>query len=447
MMTFQREIGRITLALLAGFLMVGLAAGYWALTAPEGLLRRGDNPRLVLQNQAVARGALLDRDGGVLAQSERIDGASMRALSPLVNPAIMGEVQGGFGVSGVEAMVDGLLRGEPADPGAEVVRDLLHQPRQGADVMLTLSPAVQSALLDALGERAGAALVLSVPGGEILGMVSQSPPPSAASAEATAEPAAPALNAALLGQYPAGGALLPGLLSAALLDEFDIARAAYPAGVCAVRLPDDLLLSLQEGFLYGCTAPFAAISAGMTPNALDALLTAFIPQPVNGRLGDYLAEQRAPEPELTALQNAQVSPLSMALMAAAIANDGAAPAPVLATSVRLPPAQAFTPLNNASPSIPVTTASNARRLQDLMRQAVAEGAAQNAGRARLDIGGLAALAGSDDQPVSWFIGFTSLPNGQGAAVAVALEGQRDPGLAADMGGAALEAAAGVIGGG
>jgi hypothetical protein len=115
--------------------------------------------------------------------------------------------------------------------------------------------------------------------------------------------------------------------------------------------------------------------------------------------------------------------------------------------VRLPPAQSFTPLNNASPSIPVTTASNARRLQDLMRQAVAEGAAQNAGRARLDIGGLAALAGSDDQPVSWFIGFTSLPNGQGAAVAVALEGQRDPGLAADIGGAALEAAAGVIGGG
>lgn len=441
-MTFQREIGRVTIALLCGFFIVGLAAAYWSVAGPDGLLKRGDNPRLVLADQAVARGALMDSEGGVLAQSQRIDGVIERVYGD----TMFGQVEGGFGITGVEALYDDLLRGEPVDPMAQAVRDLLHQPREGSDVMLTIEPSVQEALMNAMGDHAGAAVVVAIPGGEILGLVNRAAP---SASEATPEPGADSTQTgatrALQAGYAAGGSLLPGLLSAALLENLDITRAAYPAGTCAVRLPTEQLISLQEAFLYGCVSPFEAVSAGMAPNALSAILTSFVPQPISGPLGDLLGGQ--PVPELASLDEMQaidVSPLSMALMAAAIANDGSAPAPVIASGYRLAGDAVWTPLTSASPVIPVTTATTARRLQDLLRQAVAEGAAQNAGRPRLDIGGLVSLAGTDDDPVSWFTGFASLPDRQGAAVTVVLDGQRDVGLAADIGGDALEAAAAVL---
>lgn len=446
-MIFQRETDRIATVILCAFFIIGLAAAYWSVTGPDSLLRRGDNPRRALADQAVARGALLGRDGSVLAQSERSGSDYTRTYSPLVNVPILGQVQGGFGVSGIEALYDGLLRGEPIDPMAQAVRDLLHEPRAGADVKLTLAPEVQEALLTAMGDHAGSAIVLTVPGGEVLAVVNQSGTSAgevASDASISAERSAQATIFQSL--YPGGGAMLPGLLSAAMLDDRDITRSIFPAGQCAVRLPEDDLVSLQEAFLFGCTSPFEYVVAGMMPNALDAILSSFIPIPTTGPVASLMTAPSEALRDSASLQTVRVSPISAALMAAAIANDGSAPAPVLATGYRSAQADDFTPLNGASPLIPVTTATTARRLQDLMRQAVAEGAAQNAGRARLDIGGLAALAGTANEPVSWFIGFTSLPNRQGAAVAVVLDGQRDAGLAADIGGAALEAAAETLSG-
>ncbi|HYO88874.1 MAG TPA: hypothetical protein VER79_09505, partial [Candidatus Limnocylindrales bacterium] len=260
-MTFQREIGRVTQALLCGFFIVAAAAAYWAVTGPDGLLQRGDNPRQVLANQAIARGALLHSEGGILAESRRSTGAFERIYGANASAQILGRVEGGFGVSGVEAIFDALLRGEPTDPMAQAVRDLLHEPRAGADVMLTLSPTVQDALLAALGDNAGSALVIAIPGGKILGMVSQSAPVNAEATPGPDESPSPATGfSALQGSYPAGGVLLPGLLSAALLENLDITRADFPPGSCAVRLPADQLISLQEAFLYGCTGPFESVA-------------------------------------------------------------------------------------------------------------------------------------------------------------------------------------------
>jgi hypothetical protein len=84
--------------------------------------------------------------------------------------------------------------------------------------------------------------------------------------------------------------------------------------------------------------------------------------------------------------------------------------------------------------------STARRLQDLMRNAIASGAAQNAGRPNIDIGGHAALAYSGEGSQAWFVGFATLGGRQGVAVTVVLENSDDPGLAADIGGTALMAA-------
>lgn len=440
-MSMQREIQRVAAFLLVSFFIVGLAAAYWAVTGPDSLLQRRDNPRLVLQAQWVDRGQLVDRNGVTLASSERTGSMYSRVFPTSADASVLGVVQTGVGISGPEAAYDALLTGTPVDPIEQSVRDLLHEARQGNDVQLTLSSEVQETLAAAMSGRAGAAIVISLPDGEILGMISQQGPEAAGAMPESGAPPAQPVNLALTGEYPVGSAILPGSLSAALLQGVDITQTKFPAGDCAVRLPADLVITLQDAFLFGCPQPFASATANIAPDALAATLSSFMVQPpataLNGLLTGY-APERAGTGDLAA------SPLSLALMAAAIAEDGAAPAPQLGLGWRAPGNDGWTSLVTASPRLPVTTATTARRLQDLMRQAVAEGAAQNAGRPRLDIGGIAALAGPDDAPVSWFVGFTSLPEGKGAAVAVALENTRDTGLAADVGGAALEAAAGVL---
>ncbi len=75
-----------------------------------------------------------------------------------------------------------------------------------------------------------------------------------------------------------------------------------------------------------------------------------------------------------------------------------------------------------------------------MRDAVANGAAQNAGRPNIDIGGHATVSYSGEGPQAWFVGFATLAGRRGVAVAVVLENSDDPGLAADIGGSSLAAA-------
>lgn len=444
-MSFHREISRVAAGLLIAFFIVGLAAGYWAAAGPTSLLLRGDNPRTVLTDQNVQRGALLDRGGAILATSERRNGVFARVYTGPADESVLGRVEGGFGVSSIEAAYDTLLRGTENDALAAAARELVHQPRLGAEVQLTLAAGVQEALDNAFGGGTGAAIVIDTTTGEILGMVSV-PRPEASEATPEAGAAVQAgANLALTGMYNAGGSLLPGLLSAALLDGLDITRVAYSADQCAVRLPANLELSLQDAFLYACSGPFDTAASGVASEALASTLSAFIVRPANGALGGILAGVTTERlTSVNQLQSASVTPLALALMAAGILEDGAAPSPQAALGFRPSGAQEWTPLISANPRLPVTTAATARRLQDLMRQAAAEGSAQNAGRAGLDIGGVAALAGTDDAPLSWFVGFTSLPSREGAAIAVVLDGIRDAGLAADIGGTALQAAAAAI---
>jgi cell division protein FtsI/penicillin-binding protein 2 len=131
-----------------------------------------------------------------------------------------------------------------------------------------------------------------------------------------------------------------------------------------------------------------------------------------------------------------INPLTMAVMASAIVNDGNAVQPSTLLAIRRPDSDTWSAVNNTLPTIPVTTTDTARQLQDLMRYAVANGAAQNAGRPNIDIGGHATLAYSGESTQAWFVGFATMGGRRGIAAAVVLEGSDDAGLAADIGGTA-----------
>jgi peptidoglycan glycosyltransferase len=373
-----------------------------------------------------------------------------------------------YGASGAESAFDTSLSGASItqDLSTILTDSLLHRPRQGADIQLTLDLDVQHQVAEAMGDQRGAAVVISVPDGAILSMISlPTYDPNTLDADwdsLVTAPGNPFFNRVLQGNYQPGGALETALMATAFLvnqpiDEL-FEQASDPVILddvalnCAVRLPS-ITLTLREAYSFACPHPFQQLGRELGSETLQAIidtfrlnqpsmLAGFIPTALNATptpqlvtpTGDDLVELALGQGNMT------VNPLNMAMMAAAIVNDGNTPQPYVLARTRDPGSETWRTAEAVRPSIPLATSDTARHLQDLMRDAVANGAAQNAGRPNIDIGGHAALAYSGESSLAWFVGFATFAGRQGAAVAVVLENSADPGLAADIGGTALEAA-------
>lgn len=467
-MTSTREINRLLATLLLLFGIVAAAAAYWAIIGPETIYNRQDNPRLIQQEASIQRGAIIDRNGIVLAES-RLEGDTRVRVYP--HPAAysaVGYYSLRYGTGGVEAAYNTILRGDdqPRDLLTTLAERLMHETRAGRDIRLTLDLTIQQQLFEAMRGHRGAAVVLDVPSGEVLALVSLPTfDPNTLDEhwdELRADEGNPFFNRALQGNYQPGGVLQTPLLAAALLmrvsPDSPIADASAPLELnglemtCAVPLPP-LDLTLREAYAFACPRAFetlvrqlggAVVYDTFNQFAVDrrpALLGTFdlSPTPTPPAVPQYITPE---EIFANALGQGTLTttPLKMAMMAAAVVNDGNAPQPVLVDAVHRPNDSEWTPLRSVRPTLPYMTASTARQIQDLMRSAVAGGAAQNAGRPNIDIGGHASLAYSGDETHSWFVGFATLGGLKGVAVAVVLENTADTGLAADIGGTALLAA-------
>ncbi|MBC7813142.1 MAG: hypothetical protein H7175_18435 [Burkholderiales bacterium] len=478
MMQFTREINRLLFGVLLAFAVVAVAAAYWAVVGPDTIVNREDNPRLIEDEASIQRGSIVDRRGEPLVESVMDGGLLTRQyMHPEIYDAI-GYFSLRYGVGGAEAAYDAILRGDDVERGVleTFSNKLLHRSQRGSDIRLTFDLEVQRAVSEAMQGQRGAVVVLAVPGGEVLALVSlPTYDPNTLDADWETLIAAegnPFFNRVLQGRYQPGGALQTPLLAAALLSntslDGEVENATQPVIVddvaltCAVRLPD-VPLTLREAYGFACPQPFADLAQSLGPIAVQSTfdtfhldepptLPGFVVEPVesdDSTPAPTVSPETPTEVTITTdnvLQNAlgqgelTVTPMEMAVIAAAIVNDGNAPQPYTLVSIRPPDTATWTPIREVRPTIPISTTNTARQLQDLMRNTVANGAAQNAGRPNIDIGGHAALAYSGESSQAWFVGFATLGGRSGIAVAVVLENSADPGLAADIGGTALAAA-------
>lgn len=469
-MQFTREINRLLMGILLLFGFVAVAAAYWAISGPDTILQRQDNPRLVETEAELIRGRILDRNNNVLVESEQNRDRSITRhyLYPEMYSAL-GYASLRYGVGGAEAAYNTILRGDEAgqDPGDKALRDLLHYPQLGADVRLTLDLGIQKAAVEAMGEHWGAVVVLSVPSGEVLALASlPTYDPNQLDLnweQLTKDPGNPFFNRALQGKYQPGGTLETLLVGAALLANYPLdtvtSEASQPVRVGNVEVPCvmpvmDESLSLREGYMYGCPQPFAnlvdALGLGPIQGMFDAFLLGHAPT-----LPGYVVnnpDQPTATPEtinlngVNILENAlgqgrlRITPLEMAILSTAVLNDGNAPSPYTLLDTRLPDTSTWIASDELHPSIPLVTANTARQLQDIMRATVSEGSAQAAQQPDIDIGGHTALAYSGTDTQTWFVGFASLGGRRGIAISVVVEKSADREIASQIGGEVLRIA-------
>lgn len=450
----SRRIEQLGLALLVGFSVVALTLTYWSTVRSDALLAREDNPRAIEAERRVQRGRILDRNDFVLADTVgAIDSRSRVYPLPESGPAV-GYYSLRFGRAGIEATYDAHLRGQNQNFWSDAMRRLIHEPRVGTDIRLTLDAALQKQATDSMiaANVTGGLVLLELteiggePVAEIRAMVSQPAyDPNLIDTEfeqlAAGQPG-PLVNRATQAQYQPGLVTQP-LITAAALDSGLISLdATLEEPFLPVTIDGQVLRCAQprvEGdashYTWAdmanlrCPAPLQALGNKIGTPTLEDIFRRFgldqapdlpLPAAVNG----------APilNPGLAAIgqDTLTLTPLQVALAIGALAGDGRLPGPRLVESLagadgRWEPQPAGQP--------PAGTASVSPEVAAAVRASwpVANGASIFAN---------IVLAGPGDSRNAWFLGIA--PEGNPRFVlALVLEGETDTSTAEEIGGELL----------
>jgi penicillin-binding protein A len=444
-MQFAREIQRLILGIVLAFVALALSAAYWAIYGADSVALREDNPRRVEAEAALWRGALYDRHETLLIHTEQ-DPATRalrrRYLFPSMASAL-GYSSLRYGVGGAEAAFDPTLRGDTLMSATDRYLDLniLHRQQRGADVRLTFDLAIQQQVHTALqrdGVR-GAAVVLDVPNGAVLALVSLPDyDPNTLDADwerLTADAGQPFFNRALQGDYQIGGIAYTPQIAVDVLSPAALDTPA-PNATAAVTLPNlnvpltcttpppSNSLTLREAYLYGCPAPFRDAAARRGRDALLTTLADFrFDQPLT--LDGFAPQAAAPAQSapfnLTAeaLGQGQTTsnPLHVATIIAALLNDGNAPAPHTLLATRAPDG-AWVDVAPRTTTFPYTTRPAAQALRTLLIDSLRQTLAPHGQTPPATMGGQVALAYSGDTRKTWFVGFVQSADQASARVLV-----------------------------
>jgi len=433
----------ITCTLSLALAVLGAACGYWSVARAEWLTAREDNPRRVEYERRIVRGRILDRNGVVLADAEVDTSGIVTRTYPVPEAApVVGYASLQYGTGGIEAAFDKTLRGETGRSAWEVAwTELLHRPSEGRDVQLTLEAGLQQLAQQALAGEAGAAVLLDVETGEVLAMASAPIfDPARLDAEweqLREDPAAPLLNRATQGLYQPGAALETVVLAEAL--EQGLTTLAEPTTAPTATVEVDggeigctsspATADLAGAYRAACPRPFAALGAQLGEEGLSAAAARWrLTEPPQLEIPTEARAWSPSDPALEAMGQGDltISPLQMALVVAALSNDGTTPAPRLALRVEgregwCASEEEGTPQETVSAGLAQTllAAWEPYAIQVLGHLGTA-------------------AAGTDLPPHAWFLGVAPARAPRYAAV-ILIEHPANPGKAAEVGSMLLEA--------
>lgn len=477
------ELNRVTRWMLFAFATILVSIAYWAVIEADNLTAREGNARNVIAEQRIRRGTIYDRDGEPLAYTRVLpSGLTERVYPYPESAAATGYYSFNYGTAGIEDAFNAVLRGDGGSAWEQFVNDALHRPQEGGDVRSTIDLDVQQAIAAAMGDQAGAVVLAHVPSGRVIGMVSQPAYDPNTLDEDWArltvdEATSPLLNRVTSGLYQPGGALQTVTLSAILASysnlteeagfvlNSDLPDAQAPVRVnglelsCLPETPDEPL-TLAEAYAYGCPAPFVQLlQERVSPDSLwqrlEILGLVAAPQ-INGfrtvmpPVIERLTASTPPDEWLEAAtgQGAlTVTPLHMLQVVAAIANQGNGIPLHVVDAIRPADAEEWQPVDIPLRRPAILRADVAEVVRLTMLQAAAQSphvrAAQRGDRVLYGHTGIS-YGGPEARPYSWFLGFVDQTRGDemsAIAAVVVLEGVADPGLAAQIAGDALAAAA------
>ncbi|MBE0698302.1 MAG: FtsW/RodA/SpoVE family cell cycle protein [Anaerolineaceae bacterium] len=334
--------------LLASLLVLALGAGWWAIVRSDDLLSRTDNPRRGISDRYVQRGSIIDRNSIPIVQTTGSPGDYQRLYEYPPLGLTTGYNNPLYGQAGLEAGLDGYLRGLKGNPSSLIWFDhlLYGQPPPGLDTQLTLDLELQKKADELLGEHRGALVLLNAATGEILAIASHPYyDPNQIGTDwlnLIQDPGSPLLNRATLGQYSPGTALGPFLLTfAAAQGPLPVlpGDTSYTNHLGTTQCAIEPSLPLFPGKLIANGCPAAVVTLGETIGAekikqiytsLGFLDTPDLPLEVARSQDSTVVDAKL---AAIGLENLKVTPLQMAVAAATLTNEGKRPSPKILSAV------------------------------------------------------------------------------------------------------------------
>ena len=417
------------------------------------------NPRISSQKQHVIMGALTDRDGTVLAYTDE-DGQRRYNNSADTRKAVCQVVgdSGGKVSTGADTFHAQFLLGFRSSIFERLADAFTGTTQRGDDVRLTISERLSRYISEQFpkGKR-GAVVVLNYKTNEILAMVSMPQfDPTNMDAALANESAGALINRATQGLYPPGSTFktvtaLAGMEYLSDWQNFQVEctgeRVFQDKVIHCYNNKVHGMVDMKSALAYSCNCYFAALAdeigagklaktmrqVGMDADSRFELETS--------RNSIYLAKG-ATESELveTAIGQGRtgVTPLYMAMLASAFANDGMMMKPYIVDHVVYPDG---TETKNTVPEklTEICTAEEAAAIKDMMIGVVSGGTGTAAAINGVTVAGKTGTAeNATGYDHSWFIGFAPAENPK-VAVAVVIE-NANYGSATPIAGKVMQAA-------
>jgi peptidoglycan glycosyltransferase len=455
----NRELKRISALVVIMFVALFAASSIIQVFQADALGADSRNARARADEYKIQRGQILTSDGKAIVVSKTESKDEYQFQRTYLDGPLYAAVTGYFPINGQPTGIEGALDGKLAGTGSNQVFDRLQgivtgQDPKGDSVELTIDPKVQKAAYDALGKQRGAVVALDPSTGAVLAMVSKpSFDPNAIAVHGSSALKAyntllnrspsPLTNRAIAGDLNPPGSTFKVVVSAAALESGKYTESSRFDSPNSLTLPGtSLVIQNSQGEVCGtgpkatlklalslsCNIPFAELGDQLGERAIAEQAAKFgfgkpLAIPLKVTPSKYPRGLDKAQLAQTAFGQYEdrVTPMQMAMVSAAIGNDGVLMKPNLVKRVLSPTLDTVEQMTPQQLSQPVSSAT-ANAVTDMMVSSVAGGAATNGRINGVDVAGKTGTAqnGANDPYTLWFMGFAPAKAPK-VAVAVVIE--------------------------
>jgi penicillin-binding protein A len=468
----DRQIRKLGIALLVLFVIAFAQVNYIQVFAADRIAEDPANAqRQLIAEYKIDRGSILAADGTTVLASSRKSPGALRFQRRYPHGELYAHETGFysfvFGRTELEQSFNDFLTGDAAELLPQTLTDLvLGRPKQGATIVTTLVPEIQeAAAAAALAEAGDVAIAAIDPAtGDVLALVSEptyDPNPLASQDpkvvrdswdELNADPEKPLLSRASDELFPPGSTFKLVTASAALENGFGPESLWPNPNELDLPLTDATIenfggstcsggsqITLADALRQSCNVVFGAVGLelgaeklaeqarayGFTAEAGDDLVPFDIPWTSGVFPAPETFEGRDPAVAISAIgqQDVAANPLQMALVAAAIANDGVEIQPRLVTEARDPSGRVIAEFQPREFSRPLSP-ENAAALTQMMVGVVEGGTGTAAQIPGVTVAGKTGTAqhGEGEDPHAWFVCFAPAEAPRIAVAVIVLDG-------------------------
>ncbi|MFI9626784.1 peptidoglycan D,D-transpeptidase FtsI family protein [Streptomyces sp. NPDC052042] len=447
------------IAIFCGVLILALLVrtNYLQYVRADELNSRKENRRVRIERYAHERGNIIVDGNPVTGSVETKEGdfkyKRVWKDGPMWAP-VTGYSSQAFDASQIEKLEDGILTGNDDQLFFDRTLSMFTgEKKQGGNIVTTLNSAAQKAAFRGLGDKKGAVAALDPQTGAILALASTpSYDPSTFAGNSKKDTEAwqgllkdkdkPMLNRALRETYPPGSTFKVVTAAAALENGLYTDIDAKTNSPLPWQLPLSTRplnnegnipcenASLREALRWSCNTVFGKISDDLGNQKMIDQSDKFgfnkeIFTPVRANASVYPKDNR-PQNAMAGIGQAsnRSTPLQMAMVAAAVANDGKLMQPYMVAQRQAPGLDVIYTHKQEQLGQPLS-AENAQKLQSMMETVVQDGTGKNAQIPGVTVGGKTGTAqhglNNSEKPYAWFISYAKTDKGSPVAVAVVVE--------------------------